>query len=434
MAGESDLGDLIVTLKLDDAQYRQDIKEAVYLTTESIKKIQAELAGEKSAHLQAASAAKVHAGAIAGLGGKVLSATSQISVINAKAQEAHQRFGVMANAVTGASTVLRLFGAAEAMVIVETGRVILYLGRATTAAGGFAAALIVIKAATLSFIASLPPLAIAIAAIATAMAAAKAIFDAGAEAEERAEKRASERRDRMEEEAAAIRQRNSALRDAEDAFAVAKGVMSEQTAQELRLLRGGTPPEDAEKLAQLADDTRVWLQLKKELNEQWELGAKQEEEAREHLNKRILAEMGFHAKRVELEREADEKIAENSYKAFIKGNKAIERANRDSMEELQQLAIEFGGRKPSDFLTGQARDRALFGEAANLRLKNVTEESGFGIGTLPSSGFRFGAGAIGSVIGEQTEQKKTTEAVERLRQTIITEFNQKFGTSLNMQP
>jgi hypothetical protein len=332
--------------------------------------------------------------------GSVLSATGQISVINAKAQEAHQRFGVMANAVTGASTVLRLFGAAEGMAVVETGRVVLYLGRATTAAGGFAAALATIQAATLAFIASLPPLAIAIAAVAAAMAAAKVIFDASAAAEERAEKRASDRRDRMEEEAAAIRQRNAALRDAEDAFAVIKGSMSEQTAQELKSLRGGTPAQDAAKIAQLAENGRVWLEQVKAINEQWELGEKQESEAREGLNRRLLDEMGFHAKRVDLENEASQKIADDNYNAFIKGNERVEQARQNSIvARISKL--------------DQLRER---------RAEMLQEAVGTGQGTssLGPSGnaFRFGPGAMGSTIGAETEQKKTNNILERIDQKI----------------
>jgi hypothetical protein len=94
-------------------------------------------------------------------------------------------------------------------------------------------------------------------------------------------------------------------------------------------------------------------------------------------------------------------------------------------EAMRDLAIEFGGAKPSDFLAGPEREMALFRESSAERLKAAGESEsggGFGIGTIGAGAFRFGPGAVGSVIGQQSEQKSTTEAVKNLEKTIERDF------------
>lgn len=120
--------------------------------------------------------------------------------------------------------------------------------------------------------------------------------------------------------------------------------------------------------------------------------------------------MDLDAKAAEFRRQYQEEQLSREEELFQMERRTAE--NRAAAS--RDLLIRFGGRRPSEFEQDPELRKLLeIGE----RLENQPERSGFSIGTRASSEFRFGSGAPGSVIGQQTEQKKTNEQLKRLNDT-----------------
>ena len=95
---------------------------------------------------------------------------------------------------------------------------------------------------------------------------------------------------------------------------------------------------------------------------------------------------------------------------------------------LQGAEIKLGISKPSDSITDPVEKRlAQFFENTDEQRKNLPKPAVFGI--RDQSEFRFGMGAPGSTIGEQNEQKATTEAVKQLDKNLQASFTKAFGSN-----
>jgi hypothetical protein len=332
MPGEGDLGDLIVTLKLDDSQYRQDLKETLTQSAAAAKQ------------LFATGAVKEHAQSLK----KVIPLSKEL---NLQAQEAHQRFGVMANAVTGASTTLRLFGIESGFAVVEAGRMALYLGRATTAAGGLATGFVIIGKAVKGFLVTIGPVGWALLALGTAYTIITRRNDALAESTKKSK-----------EELASWQQQIT------------------KTDREIRVLMGTSTPAQVRRMelkeqSPTLSEGRIDLLISDELlRDQLKIkNATMDRVQALRLESSILRGEGT---QYDLIGDAAERIA------------TMERDRLKTLKELEKQ-----------------RDELL--------AREHEEGGGFGIGTIESRGFRFGAGAIGSVIGEQNETKKTNALLEK---------------------
>jgi hypothetical protein len=106
---------------------------------------------------------------------------------------------------------------------------------------------------------------------------------------------------------------------------------------------------------------------------------------------------------------------------------------RRNLVDFQEAQVRIGLRKPSELMEAGSLQRRLarFFEMAEARRAEIEGNGGmsFGITTRPASAFRFGFGAMGSVVGEQNEQKNTTKAVEHLERTLQAEFRALFGNN-----
>ena len=335
MAGESDLGDLIVTLKLDDDQYREDVKKAL---------------GDTEALIRRTTKGPDFAGALAASERQLKKVIPLSKEMNLQAQEAHQRFGVMANAVTGASTTLRLFGIESGFAVVEAGRMILYLGRATTAAGGVTAAFVTMGAATKGFLVSILP----ILPLITAIGAAYIFFRGKTEELTDAQKSLNAEFKKTRDELAGLGLKTT-LEDP------TKSDMQKHFAriEAIQKRFPGTPATVAVQMMELEDRLAF-------------------DKAGSEANVRTKA--------------LKEEI-------LVLQNK---RTIYDSIENTEQRAATI------------LRDRLkLEIQRSELLDKESAQMDSFGISTRESGGFRFGAGAIGSVIGEQNETKKTNALLEK---------------------
>ena len=64
-------------------------------------------------------------------------------------------------------------------------------------------------------------------------------------------------------------------------------------------------------------------------------------------------------------------------------------------------------------------------------LLSETSAPGFTFGSQAASGFRFGAGAMGSVIGQNTEQQKTHDKLDTINRTLKEEFAKLIGNPVD---
>lgn len=373
-------------------------------------------------------------GAMRGFRTETNEAVRSQKAMSAATQEVHARFGVMANATVGLSTAMRLLGLEQGMAAVESGRLVLYFGRAITSGGGVASMFGTISTAIKGFMVSIGPVGWTILAVGAAFAAAQRALSLYSEAQELEDKKAAARRALLEEEASRVRDLTKARREAEDQLAVAKGKagmvggMSEQLADELGLLRGGMEPEKAAEIASLHEQKRAVEQI----SEQWEKAdaafADAEKKNKESLNERILAEMSFYAERVDAENKAADKYVQDWQEAENKVYQfqmdLIEKRHEAEQAARQKFLIQYGGMMPSDFMAaGPMRELALAGEDFDRRMQAAEKDqgAGFGFAGRDARAFQFGLGALGSVVGEQSEQKKTNALLEQIKVTIQAE-------------
>src|SRR3990172_5266517 len=128
-----------------------------------------------------------------------LSVTQQMKLLTAATQEAHARFGVMANATVGLSTAMRLLGIESGMAAVESGRLVLYFGRAITSGGGVAAMFRTIGVAIKGVLVSIGPVGWAIWAVTIAWAAFAAATKHANDATEEAAKKQEKLNEKLRE-------------------------------------------------------------------------------------------------------------------------------------------------------------------------------------------------------------------------------------------
>jgi hypothetical protein len=289
----------------------------------------------------------------------------------------------------------------------------LYMGRAVTSAGGLAAALKSVAAAML-----FNPIAAALVVIAGIGAKAYSVWSATSDKIEESHKRIADAI--KEQKAAADASLNTVIRLGEE-LAVLNKVISPEEAR-TRAIQAGLPSsEDARAIAE------------RQANAEFEVATKKRavaiaEQVRSALDLQGVAQAAMVREELANERR---RFFDKQDNDGIKAKQRAESEYQDLLEKrrstLQALALDFGGKKLSDFMTGPEREMVLFRESAAERLKAAGESgTGFGISTRGASGFRFGPGAVGSVIGEQSEQKNTTKAIKDLERTIVREFEAKW--------
>lgn len=112
-----------------------------------------------------------------------------------------------------------------------------------------------------------------------------------------------------------------------------------------------------------------------------------------------------------------------SRKAMIAMGAAGKETRKNRESARRAILMDLGLASPSDF-EGDVGTRLLmqFKERAEMMRKSAGDVPGFGIGSVNSNAFRFGPGAMGSVIGQQSEEKKTNEKLDAINKTLKEEF------------
>ncbi len=311
-----------------------------------------------------------------------------------------------------------------------------HMSRLITAAGGATAAVSALGVATKGFLVSIGPVGWAI----LALGAAYLTYERLTKTDEEVTKAATKEH---EHQLTIFEAERKAMVD----LAVAQGVITAQDRRRMEL-HGPAP---LGRIENEAIDATMRDEAALAANKQYNAALQDSWEWQEKLNRAEGDRRNAIAERIRLavdeqhqteKQKIAEQIAADSRKFFVDQDaRAIanrQRAEAGWREELEKrasavraAAVNFGGAKPSDFLTGRLRDIALFNESAEARLKAVGEAGTFGITSRASSEFRFGAGAAGSVVGEQNEAKNTTRAVKELTEVIKTEFRAAFGSDLS---
>lgn len=388
MPGEGDLGDLIVALRLDDADYRARIKAtlaesvsatkaanasmggAMLLTTENIKKIQASLEAEKLAFLASGKAATKH---------------------GADVQSAFMRQGEALESVRALQGALFLLTGQHGFLVIEAGRAAAHLGRLTTAAGGLRAAFLAAGLAGRAFLVSIGPIGVVLLGAGAAYMAYKRIMESTTETTKKA--------------AEANKEFTSSF------LTVLDQLHAETDNPNDPIVRLNRRLALKEKFPSATEgQINTMIRTQDELVEVKLLNATLDRTQALRLQTSILRGEGTE---YDLIGDAAERVA---------------RIEKDRAELLKSMAIEFGGRRPSDFMdvNDPRRSLQLFRERAEDLRKAARGEpgTGFSIGTQAASAFRFGPGAMGSVIGQQTEAKKTNELLKEINTTLEDEFRQ----------
>ena len=444
MPGENDLGDLIFELKVSDEAARETIKEFVGYTQEQInklvsaagggaiklpadfggahfaentKKLTIALNAEAAAHAAAAGAAAPHATALVKVSGAALSVTGQIKVINAHAQEAHQRFGVMANAVTGASTAMRILTGESGFAVIEMGRLTLYFGRAITAAGGVAAAVATAGAAIKAFWISIGPPGWIIAALGATYLAYQKIAGIG---EESRKKEA----DALKAAEAAWKSSLEVLERAKIKHEQLSGAISGVVAVQ-KLAAVGAAPSAVFNLQQAAaleyNDAEHAKRVKADADNAKafdDFSAKQKAQEDNRIREFTAIRQKAEEDVYNLREKLNEQSFEHAKKRIAQENDAKLKgltAERTAMEDLAIRAKLFGpSAREGDPLLQRIMRFQETQEAQREALK--AEAPGWGTAALGprATEFRFGPGAMGSTIGVETEAKKTNKLLEDL--------------------
>jgi hypothetical protein len=306
--------------------------------------------------------------------------------------EAHARFGVMANSVTGASTVMRLLGAETGMAGVEMARTVLYFGRATTAGGGMIGVINSLAGSFKTFWVALGPVGQVLTVAITLYTALTAAINKAKQAAEGAAKA-------FADQAGAI----SAVLESQRDLGLAKDPSRAHEIAVERLM--DTDPNMTKERAEI-------ITINKER-------AEGITESRKFIR-------DFNDEQREAEEDARKKRVQDNFRDLMALN-----ARRSA---LQDEILILQGRNKYDVLyadsqhksLAKTRDRLLIlqeiKEAEGKRSQILQEADGTGQGTSalgPSgSAFRFGPGAMGSTIGAETEQKKTNIILERIDKKI----------------
>jgi hypothetical protein len=372
MAGEGDLGDLIVTLQLDDQQYREQIRSTMAYSKAQVR----DLGG---AMKDAFSTGQMRRE----LGTTAEYAAHSFSSMKTGAKNAGSQFYAARTAVSALSSSMILLTGETGFFVVEAGRAGLQLARLAGAVSGLGLA---IK----SFLFS-NPLTILVGTLAVVGAKAYEWMNASAGAVKKLADNAKHATEELEKlRDASAGKRAEGMQSAFDKRMLLAGTISQEQFRASELERGGMAGADASQLAaaegQLGTDkARQRESRQKEADRHAHLAAVQDRriEAYRQQKKQEREAVGLRARE------------------WLEDHRArVDAAGESHARRLRDL------RENRDEIIGLRTQRA-----------EVTD-TGFGISTTPSSGFRFGVGAAGGVIGQQSEQHKTNNILERIDEKL----------------
>lgn len=319
MPGEANLGDLIVEVKLDDAQYRAQVKETLQGTVAQSKTASRQVQQSLSAGFNTAQTVQ----GLRALQGSLYLVTGQ----------------------TG-------------FLAIEAGRTAVALSKMATASGGVGAAMLAAGGAGIAFLKGLNPIVLALAGLSAAYLALRS-----------ATSKNTEENKEFLDSLKAIRRETDELG------------ASEQSLREMRL-------RDAAKKLPFG-------------------GAMPGGQPNPALRELEQADITLSTKR-----------------AAIAASTVRKTASKEREELRRSLAVDFGVAKPSSFQNDPTMRLLMkFKERADAIREAAQGEfsRSFGIGTIASSGFRFGGGR-GSVVGEQSEERKNGERLDEINATLKSEF------------
>lgn len=317
---------------------------------------------------------------------------------------------------------------------------VMVLSRSASVLGGdlgrVAGALRVLESASIGVMAGLGPWALGAAAVAGAYEGLNYLLEQNRAATERAAMAQTKLQTVYEGTVELQRKAN-----------VAAGLITERDARRFALEQqlGGGP------FSKLQNEAiRERLDLEDQLNFR--------ETAARNIAARDAAALSMQAERAAIGRDVDEQLfniearrvrdadsaLQDLWETLERGNRAAMEASRADRGLIAAFEARAGLRAPSSLLDNPiARRIAEFEEGSVLARRAIEEAGGtaFAIGTRASSEFRFGAGAPGSVIGVQTESKKTNEllkAHDEHRKTeaaaIVAELKRLTGNGEPYQP
>lgn len=372
MPGTVPLGDLVVTLKLDDSSYKQQVAAAMTHSTAVVAASRQRSIQGASSEFQALdrigkltiTAEKAKSAAIAReqnlqfqMQQRLQRQRMAIERDHARAiqdnirwehaqnrvvMDGNARFGVFANSVSGASTAMHLLTGQSGFMAIELGRTALYLGRASVAAREAGGALIVLRSTLTSFLAAAGPWVPILLAIGAAYLALSYYVD---KTVEKLKKQATEE----ERLAKTLGTRLDIARE----LALIQGRATTEEVAASTFTGEGQSPSEAVRTARLKTELSV-------------------------------------------------------------------------AQRLKDLSLSLGTGRASDFMS---RNDPLYllqlAEDRERRKRELDNESkGTTFGTISSAGFRFGAGARGSAIGEQTEVKETNKKLDELKASFQRELEE----------
>jgi hypothetical protein len=372
MAGESDLGDLIVTLQLDDQQYREQLRSTISSSKAQVR----DLGG---AMKDAFSMGQMR---------KELATTGEyaarsFSSMRIGARDAGSQFYAARASVSALSSSMILLTGETGFFVVEAARAGLHLARLTSAVSGLGLA---IKSFVLT-----NPLTILVGTLVTVGAKAYEWINASAEATKTLAdnlKRATEEMEKMRDVSAG--KRVEGMQTIFDKRMLLAGTLSQEQFRTSELVRGGMSEADASQLS----GAESQLAMEK---------ARQQESRRKEAD-RIAYATAVQDRRLEANRQRQQQERE-----------AIGARAREWLED-REARIAASGESHARRLRDLRENRD---EISQLRIQRAeAADTGFGISTRESSGFRFGIGAAGGVIGEQSEQRKTNNILERIDEKL----------------
>lgn len=403
------IGYLVAGMRLDDAQYRTDVKAAITDTSNRLRNAQGQfVAKPRFLYRAMVEDAEFAAKKLEQQGKRVRNAFDTSSA---------------SHSLRVLSGSLHLVTGETGFLIVEAGRTALALNKVAVASGGVSAAMLGAAAATKAFILANLPITVILAAVTAAyLVLTKVIGDRNAEVEKE-NKQAEETLTLYKKHAEAL----IALREARGDISTVDARMQREeeslgrplTADERNVVMSTLDSEDALKQIKMKAETERAFQ---------EANIRRDKERRD-AELQNIKDRGAFEDRVMDEIEAAEKKAQEDRKqaereiADIRKRNADEfweserRQNENRRKAIMDFEIAHGLKNPSDAINDPVAKRlAQFNEQREALRSNAAQNQapGFGIGTVASTGFRFGSGAFGSVIGQQTEQAKTNDLLKSI--------------------
>lgn len=474
------LGDLIVTLKLDRAEYNKNLTAVLSQSTAAVSKAVSD--SEKLRMQEFKNLDRIGRMTIAAEKAKVAAVQKEADQAfrmreatqrrlmsverdharaiqdnlrweqhrNRTVLDGNARFGVMANTVAGASTAMRLLGAESVLVTAEMGRVGLYLGRAVVAAREGGGVIAVLTTTLGSFVKAIHPIGWALIAVSAAYGIYKLATGAATEAQEKFNetlKKTREtlaktkvgvevasgrmtptqgRRQELEQEAGVPElQKRVATPTRFDAFLgrgnveQAKANLTEISSLIQQQLRAeDTAAEVTERKTR--EQAIAVAEYERHLNG-LQASIKQHRASNETADKKEQDRLDAKLERLKEEAALRRKYAAEqtaiSHKLMSKQAEDV----RDLIATINAARVSLGTLAGSSLMPeGPMKELAKLKEERDAARKAIEDAGGssFGISTQKAGSFRFGTGPVGSVIGEQSEQKKTTDAIKAMEKTF----------------